>query len=267
MVYYVNINSKLYKLIPFGYCHCGCGQKAPIATHTRKKDNIFKEQPSKYLLGHCHAGSKIIKEVSLHRNDELRQEYKASWPNNIPYGYCQCGCGQETSIAKYTNNSRGIVAGEPVRYINPGHAGRHYAQIKEIRAYSKEIATGCSICKNGEVRIYDKTHPKVRPGRMVPEAHLVAEAALGKYLPSGALVWHFDADPSNLKNLVVCPNREYLALLLQRRVAYINCGNPNFRKCSGCGQYDDPKNMLKSGRSVRHKGCWRKKRGKIYLHP
>lgn len=38
----------------------------------------------------------------------------------IPYGYCQCGCGQKTNIAKRTNKRRGWVKGESYRFID-GH--------------------------------------------------------------------------------------------------------------------------------------------------
>lgn len=40
--------------------------------------------------------------------------------NGIPYGYCQCGCGQKTSIAKVSRNRSGYVKGQPVRYVR-GH--------------------------------------------------------------------------------------------------------------------------------------------------
>jgi hypothetical protein len=34
--------------------------------------------------------------------------------------YCQCGCGNMTRIAPYSNRSRGWVCGQPIRYLN-GH--------------------------------------------------------------------------------------------------------------------------------------------------
>lgn len=43
--------------------------------------------------------------------------------DNIPYGYCQCGCGQQTSIPSKSCASRGIVRGVPQRYIR-GHNTR-----------------------------------------------------------------------------------------------------------------------------------------------
>lgn len=40
--------------------------------------------------------------------------------NEIPYGYCQCGCGQQTSIAQRNRYDRGWIKGEPVPFA-PGH--------------------------------------------------------------------------------------------------------------------------------------------------
>lgn len=38
--------------IPFGFCHCGCGQSTDIATYTRTSMGIVKGQPYRYLHGH-----------------------------------------------------------------------------------------------------------------------------------------------------------------------------------------------------------------------
>lgn len=35
----------------------------------------------------------------------------------IQYGYCHCGCGQRTAIAKKTQASQGDVAGNPRKYV------------------------------------------------------------------------------------------------------------------------------------------------------
>ena len=39
----------------------------------------------------------------------------------IPVGYCQCGCGAKTTIAKLTNYKFGRVKGQPTRFLG-GHA-------------------------------------------------------------------------------------------------------------------------------------------------
>lgn len=35
----------------------------------------------------------------------------------IPYGYCQCGCGQKTEIAKRTNSAKNHVKGKPLKFV------------------------------------------------------------------------------------------------------------------------------------------------------
>jgi len=42
---------------------------------------------------------------------------------NIPYGYCRCGCGQKTEVAKRTRPEYGQVKGRPSPYLR-GHAKR-----------------------------------------------------------------------------------------------------------------------------------------------
>lgn len=42
--------------------------------------------------------------------------------NEIPYGYCHCGCGQLAPLAKRNRIARGQVKGEPIRFIH-GHYG------------------------------------------------------------------------------------------------------------------------------------------------
>jgi hypothetical protein len=38
----------------------------------------------------------------------------------IPYGYCHCGCGRKTRPARQTDTRYGWVKGQPVKYL-PGH--------------------------------------------------------------------------------------------------------------------------------------------------
>lgn len=74
---------------------------------------------------------------------------------------------------------------------------------------------------------------------------IIAEKALGKELPKGVQVHHVDYDRKNNapSNLVICPNQEYHALLHVRTDAFLACGNPDYRKCRFCGQYDDAANL------------------------
>ena len=35
----------------------------------------------------------------------------------VSYGYCHCGCGQETKLCKETDSSKGWIKGKPQKYI------------------------------------------------------------------------------------------------------------------------------------------------------
>lgn len=50
-------------------------------------------------------------------------------PNlEIPYGFCQCGCGERAPVATRTRRGRQQVRGEPLRFV-VGHSGRRYPAI------------------------------------------------------------------------------------------------------------------------------------------
>jgi hypothetical protein len=50
----------------------------------------------------------------------------------VPYGYCQCGCGNKTDIAQRTRNARGIIKGQPTRFIH-GHSSRAFQPNYHVR--------------------------------------------------------------------------------------------------------------------------------------
>ena len=89
----------------------------------------------------------------------------------------------------------------------------------------------------GYVRRYAPNHPRADSRSYVPEHVLVAEAAVGYYLPRSVKVHHFNlirTDNANT-NLVVCENEAYHVLLhVRQRVADAG-GDPNKDKiCSHC---------------------------------
>lgn len=97
--------------------------------------------------------------------------------------------------------------------------------------------------------------------RYTPIARGVAEKALGRKLPEGAVIHHVDEDRSNnaSSNLVICPDESYHRLIHVRMRAMKACGNPDYRVCVICGKYDDPGQMqLKRNNyngSYRHPMC------------
>lgn len=79
------------------------------------------------------------------------------------------------------------------------------------------------------------------------QAHIVmAEEVLGKPLPLGAVVHHFDPNDKYTSRgaLVICQDQAYHALLERRTRALRECGNASYVKCRFCKKYDDPAKML-----------------------
>ena len=103
-------------------------------------------------------------------------------------------------------------------------------------------------------------HPKAtRKGKYVFEHVLIAENALGHYLPDKAVVHHIDSDKLNNanNNLVICENQGYHMFLHARIEALKACGNVNWRRCMHCKVYDDPSNMTANKLETQfyHKSC------------
>lgn len=153
----------------------------------------------------------------------------------VPYGYCVCGCGQKTPKAKYTWAPYRSVKGMHRRFIQ----GHHFRGVCNVR-YS-----GGKMKSEGYLYTFDPSHPRASCNGYVPDSVIVAESAIGKYLPKGAVVHHVDGDRKNNSNsnLVVCENEDYHKLIEKRARAYKACGHANWLKCPYCGKYDDPKNM------------------------
>ncbi len=71
---------------------------------------------------------------------------------------------------------------------------------------------------NGYVLLMRKEHPRANRDGYVMEHILVAESAIGFYLPDGVEVHHINGirDDNGHKNLVVCQDHTYHLLLHQR---------------------------------------------------
>jgi len=106
--------------IPYGYCHCGCGQKTNIATVNRKNRQMVRGEPLRYLQ---------------HHGSRTRKKRLVLTPPN-PSGLCMCGCGQTTPLARCTSRERGWAKGEHIRYIS-GHNGRWATIDQSFWAYVK----------------------------------------------------------------------------------------------------------------------------------
>jgi hypothetical protein len=156
--------------------------------------------------------------------------------NEIAFGYCHCGCGKQTKISARTHRRYGWVKGEPLLFIN-GHQSRgenHARWNGGKRRYAE-----------GYIGIKVVGHPRANKSGYVGEHILVAEKALGKYLPINAVVHHINGDKSDNRNenLLICENQQYHSLIHRRTRAFEASGHADWRKCWMCKTYDDPKNL------------------------
>lgn len=166
----------------------------------------------------------------------------------IPLGDCKCGCENKTTIATQTRKAAKIKKGEPQRYCH----GHNEPRIgKEHHNY-----TGGIKIDNGYIKELSYNHPR-SAGGYVKQHILIAEKALGKYLPKGACIHHANGS-RNSGPLVICQDTAYHFLLHQRTRAFKACGHASWRKCWICKQHDEPKNIITSGKSSYHCLCERK---------
>lgn len=172
----------------------------------------------------------------------------------IPFGYCHCRCGGLAPIAKCKVISMGYNVGDPKKFIN-GHQSRKENSSKW---------RGGKSTSNGYLRVSMPEHPRADKAGYIGEHILIAEKALGKYLPNGAEVHHIDENKLNNRNnnLVICQDRAYHMLLHQRMRALKACGNPNWRHCRRCKKYDDIKNLIErpNGKTKTNKD------GSVFVH-
>lgn len=111
----------------------------------------------------------------------------------------------------------------------------------------------------GYVLLRAPDHPRSSNNGYVLEHVVIAEQVLGKLLPAKACVHHADEKPTNNEknNLVICQDAAYHRLLHLRLRALKACGNPAWRKCKYCNQYDDPSLMYYSqgAYAFYHRAC------------
>ncbi len=94
-----------------------------------------------------------------------------------------------------------------------------------------------TVSSDGYIQIKVPGHPKGNSRGYVGEHILIAEKALGKFLPDGSLVHHHDQIRSNNENqnLVICQDRAYHMLIHARLRIFRAGGDPDLHKiCCRC---------------------------------
>ncbi len=141
---------------------------------------------------------------------------------------CQCGCGQPAPIMPKTDRAHGYVKGQPFRFV-AGHQRRGKPALRG--SAHPGWRGGRSVDSAGYVMV------NAGRRRPVQEHILVAERALGRRLPSGAHVHHFNEIKNDNRNvnLVICQDNTYHSLLHTLRKIQRAGGRPFIDKwCSSC---------------------------------
>jgi hypothetical protein len=66
-------------LIPFGTCHCGCGEKTRIASVSQVTKRWHRGEPMPYLAGHAIRGKKIAKKPQNETRKEIVEGIPCIW--------------------------------------------------------------------------------------------------------------------------------------------------------------------------------------------
>ena len=169
-------------------------------------------------------------------------------------GFCACGCGGKTTIPAKSNRTRGWERGVPILFIH-GHNGR--GPLSACWKGGRQVSKKC-------IEVPCPHEHKARRRGLIKEHVLIVEKVLGRPLPTGVVVHHFDGNTSNNDNLnlVACNDQAYHRMLHGRTRAYLACGNANHRRCWVCQVWDDTQNMVQYGDCFCHQACMKTYREK-----
>lgn len=159
--------------IPYGYCHCGCGQKTKICPRNRPDAGQVKGEPYRYIK--FHYGRAV---------DDLLP------PN--PSELCRCGCGLPTLISPSTNTRLGYVEGQPRRFLK-GHNTRTKPPLGrpiEERFWGKVDKRGPDECWEWAGAINRAGYGKLLVDRRIIGAHIASYEIHNGPIPDGLWVLH-----------------------------------------------------------------------------
>lgn len=121
--------------VPYGYCHCGCGNATKIADRTHTSKGHFKGEPYKFLMGHGGLRGRVsppLESLFFHRVAKGASDDCWEWQGSKTWsGYGQFQHGTATKLAHriaYTFANGDIPDGLVVRHkcdnppcCNPAH--------------------------------------------------------------------------------------------------------------------------------------------------
>lgn len=172
-------------------CECGCGEPIVPRPHHQYK-------PVRFLPGHHYRSPA----VQAKRRAKIQLTPP---PGFVRSGFCECGCGRRTRIAKQSRPEWEQYAGYPMRFIHGhSHRGRRGTRWKGGRTQDPL----------GYWLVFRPHHPAARSGGYVLEHRLIWEETHGRLLRLDEHVHHLDGNPSNNDpaNLVALTSDEHVRL-------------------------------------------------------
>jgi hypothetical protein len=115
--------------------------------------------------------------------------------SDIPFGYCQCGCGEKTGIGRFNRPETGQVKGQPVRFRR-GHQARRSAAEQERAfwdAVDKDAPNGCWVWtgrRGGKLG-----YGRLKRNGVSYQAHRYSWTLTNGEIPDGLFVCHHCDNP------------------------------------------------------------------------
>ncbi len=148
--------------------------------------------------------------MTEHTTNESTQE--------IPYGYCHCGCGEKTAIARQNETASGLVKGQPLRFVN-GHNSRLRARMSVEQSFFSKVKIG----KENECWIWTAGRTTWGYGHFGVNgkdyrAHRVAYELHHGPIPNGMFVCHTCDNPPccNWNHLFLGTNADNVADMMNK---------------------------------------------------
>ena len=127
--------------IPFGYCHCGCGEKTKLVTHTNKSRGVRKGEPNKYLHGH-HERKPDLDKAHLRADTQRRCKICGEWKDAQADFYRKSGYTCKLCRNNQIGGQRnGTTAAKAYRY-----KARYGLTLEAVEQMHLNQDNKCALC-------------------------------------------------------------------------------------------------------------------------